>query len=96
MASNPEIQELATEIDECAAGAFSGGRTNNLTDLALSIGAIAASAIAAILVADGKSFPLFTAFGSRTFSLEKVVRRIRSCPLVLFPFWKSNGTIIHG
>ena len=62
MASNPEIQELATEIDECAAGAFSGGRTNNLTDLALSIGAIAASAIAAILVADGKSFPLFTAF----------------------------------
>ena len=62
MASNQQIQELATEIDDSAAGAFSGGRTNNLTDLALSIGSIAASAIAAILVADGKIFPLFTAF----------------------------------
>jgi hypothetical protein len=36
MASNQQIQELATEIDDTCCRCIFGGRTNNLTDLALS------------------------------------------------------------
>jgi hypothetical protein len=49
----PEPLELIDEIDADAEAAFTGGRTNHLSDLVCSIGAIVASFIAAVLAAVG-------------------------------------------
>lgn len=48
-----EPQTLMDEIDSDADVAFSGGRTNHLSELVCSIGAIVASFIAAVLAAVG-------------------------------------------
>jgi hypothetical protein len=45
------MQNLTDEIDAEADVSFQGGRTNNLTDLGCSIGAIVASFLAAVLAA---------------------------------------------
>jgi hypothetical protein len=47
----PESQTLIDELEADADVAFSGGRTNNISDLLCSIGAIVASFIAAVLAA---------------------------------------------
>ncbi len=48
MAANG-ADELASEIETAAADAFSGGRTNNITDILLSMTTIAASLVATVL-----------------------------------------------